>query len=102
GFAVAQRLAASGATVAVWDRDEAALASAPAAMHRYAVDVADADAVARAAKATVRDLARIDVLVCSAGIAGPNLPMWEYAVDRWRQVIDVNLNGLFYCNRAVV
>jgi NAD(P)-dependent dehydrogenase (short-subunit alcohol dehydrogenase family) len=102
GFAVAQRLAASGATVAVWDRDEAALATAPTGMHRYAVDVADADAVARCAEATVRDLARIDVLVCSAGITGPNVPAWEYPVDRWRQVIDVNLNGVFHCNRAVV
>ena len=102
GFAVAQRLAASGATVAVWDRDEAALATAPTGMRRYAVDVADADAVARAAEATVRDLARIDVLVCSAGITGPNVPTWEYPVDRWRQVIDVNLNGVFHCNRAVV
>ena len=42
------------------------------------------------------------MLVCSAGITGPNVPTWEYPVDRWRQVIDVNLNGLFYCNRAVV
>ena len=47
-------------------------------------------------------LGRIDVLVCSAGIAGPNHTTWEYPLDAWRQVIDVNLNGLFYCNRAVV
>ena len=46
--------------------------------------------------------ARIDVLVCSAGITGPNTTTWEYPVDAWRQVFDVNLNGLFYCNRAVV
>jgi len=102
GFAVAQRLAASGATVVVWDRDEAALAMLSAGMRRYAVDVADADAVARAAQATVHDLARIDVLVCSAGITGPNVPTWQYPVDRWRQVVDVNLHGLFYCNRAIV
>ena len=42
------------------------------------------------------------MLVCSAGITGPNVPTWEYPVDAWRQVMDVNLNGLFYCNRAVV
>ena len=106
GLAVARRLAASGATVALWDRDEAALAAAkaelPAATRTLAVDVADADAVARAAEATVRELQRIDVLVCSAGITGPNVPVWEYPADRWRQVLDVNLNGLFYCNRAIV
>ncbi len=106
GLAVAQRLAASAATVMLWDRDHAALASAKARLpdgtRTLAVEVADADAVARAAEATALDLGRIDVLVCSAGITGPNVPAWEYPVDRWRQVIDVNLNGLFYCNRAIV
>jgi len=106
GLAVAQRLAAGGATVALWDRDEAALAAAkavlPDATRTLAVDVTDAEVVARAADATALDLGRIDILVCSAGVTGPNVPAWEYPVDRWRQVIDVNLNGLFYCNRAIV
>jgi 3-oxoacyl-[acyl-carrier protein] reductase len=106
GLAVAQRLAASGARVALWDRDAAALAavrsSLPEATRTLALEVADADAVERAAKATASELGRIDVLVCSAGITGPNVPTWQYPLDRWRQVIDVNLNGLFYCNRAVV
>jgi 3-oxoacyl-[acyl-carrier protein] reductase len=106
GLAVAERLAASGATVALWDRNESALARAksllPERTRTLAVDVADADAVARAADQTASGLGRIDVLVCSAGITGPNVPAWEYPVDRWRQVIDVNLNGLFYCNHAIV
>ena len=106
GFAVAQRLASSGATIALWDRDAAALARAELSLGRgtltQAVDVADADAVARAAQDAERALGAIDVLVCSAGITGPNTTTWEYPVDAWRQVVDVNLNGLFYCNRAVV
>ena len=106
GLAIAQRLATSGATVALWDRDPAALARAEAALGRgaltQAVDVTDADAIARAAQDAERALGRVDVLVCSAGITGPNTTTWEYPVDAWRQVIDVNLNGLFYCNRAVV
>ncbi len=106
GFAVAKRLAVSGASVALWDRDEAALATASAALpegtRSYVVEVADPGAVARATETSAQDLGRIDVLVCSAGITGPNVPTWEYPVDLWRQVIDVNLNGLFYCNRAVV
>ena len=106
GYAIAQRLASSGATIALWDRDPAALARAEAALGRgtlaQTVDVANADAVARAAQDAERAMGAIDVLVCSAGITGPNATTWEYPVDAWRQVIDVNLNGLLYCNRAVV
>jgi 2-dehydro-3-deoxy-L-rhamnonate dehydrogenase (NAD+) len=106
GFAIAQRLVMSGARVALWDRDAAMLATAQSALGKDSVvqtlDVADAAAVERAASATEVALGRIDVLVCSAGIAGPNHTTWEYPLDAWRQVIDVNLNGLFYCNRAVV
>jgi NAD(P)-dependent dehydrogenase (short-subunit alcohol dehydrogenase family) len=46
-------------------------------------------------------LGGIDILVANAGIAGPNYPLWEYPVDAWRQVIDVNLMGCYYCCRAV-
>jgi NAD(P)-dependent dehydrogenase (short-subunit alcohol dehydrogenase family) len=106
GLAVAQRLVASGATVALWDRDAAALAKARAALGGASIvqslDVADPAAVARASTAAAQALGRIDVLVCSAGITGPNTTTWDYPLDAWRQVIDVNLNGLFYCNRAVV
>jgi len=106
GLAVAQRLAASGATVALWDRDDAALveakASLPDTTRTQVVEVADASAVGRAADAAIRDLGRIDVLVCSAGITGPNVSTWDYPVEAWRQVIDVNLNGVFHCNRAIV
>jgi NAD(P)-dependent dehydrogenase (short-subunit alcohol dehydrogenase family) len=106
GLAIARRLAASGAAISLWDRDEAALANAKTAFPRgavtHALDVADADAVARAADATAKAMGRIDVLVCSAGVTGPNTPTWEYPVDAWRHVIEVNVNGLFYCNRAVV
>jgi 3-oxoacyl-[acyl-carrier protein] reductase len=106
GLAIAQRLAASGAALALWDRDASALEAASAALPRgaitHALDVADAAAVTRAAEATAHALGRIDVLVCSAGITGPNVATWEYPVDAWRQVMDVNVNGLFYCNRAVV
>jgi NAD(P)-dependent dehydrogenase (short-subunit alcohol dehydrogenase family) len=106
GLAVAQRLAAGGARVALWDRDERALASANEKLDRAAVtqrvDVTDAAAVERAAKAASSELGGLDVLVCSAGITGPNTTTWEYPVDAWRQVFDVNVHGLFHCNRAAV
>jgi 3-oxoacyl-[acyl-carrier protein] reductase len=106
GLAVAQRLARSGARVALWDRDAQALARAASAIgeraHVQTLDIADADAVARAAQSTLSALGRIDVLVCSAGITGPNVTAWEYPVEEWRRVFDVNVHGLFYCNRAIV
>jgi 3-oxoacyl-[acyl-carrier protein] reductase len=105
GLAVAQRLHASGARVSLWDRDAAALASAAASLgpaHTVALDVADAAAVDAAAKASAAALGRLDVLVCSAGITGPNTTVEDYPVDAWRQVFDVNVHGLFYCNRAAV
>ncbi|MGC1818084.1 MAG: SDR family NAD(P)-dependent oxidoreductase [Casimicrobiaceae bacterium] len=106
GFATAQRMVASGARVALWDRDPVALDKARSKLGEHAiamaVDVADNDAVERAAKGAEAALSGIDILVCSAGVTGPNTTTWEYPVDAWRQVFDVNVHGLFYCNRAVV
>ena len=105
GLAVAKRLASSGAKVSLWDSDERALGIAREAFgfaDSQRVDVADAESVARAAEATASSLGGIDVLVCSAGVAGANHTVWEYPLDEWRRVIDINLNGVFYCNRAVV
>jgi 3-oxoacyl-[acyl-carrier protein] reductase len=106
GLATARRLVASGGRASLWDRDEAALRRAAASLGADTaveiVDVADAADVSRAAQSTSAKLGRIDALVCSAGITGPNTTTWEYPVDEWRRVIDVNLNGVFHCNRAVV
>jgi 3-oxoacyl-[acyl-carrier protein] reductase len=101
GEGIAARLAAEGARVSLWDRDAAARAKAEAA-HEAVVDVTDADAVQRAAADTAAALGRIDILIACAGITGPNASTWEYPIDEWDRVIDVNLNGVFYCNRAVV
>jgi 3-oxoacyl-[acyl-carrier protein] reductase len=106
GYAIAERLVQSGARVALWDRDGNALARSAAALgaqtFTHTLDIADHAAVDRATAASVAALSRIDVLVCSAGITGPNVTTWEYPVEDWRRVFDVNVHGLFYCNRAVV
>lgn len=105
GLAVAHRLKASGARLSLWDRDASALAAAAQALggaHTVALDVSDAPAVAAAAQSAQAALGRIDVLVCSAGITGPNATTWDYPVEAWRNVFDVNVHGLFYCNRSVV
>jgi 3-oxoacyl-[acyl-carrier protein] reductase len=101
GAGIAARLAAEGARVSLWDRDAGALARAEAA-HKAAVDVTDAVAVQRAADAAAAALGSIDVLIACAGITGPNASVWDYPVADWDRVIDVNLNGVFYCTRAVV
>jgi 3-oxoacyl-[acyl-carrier protein] reductase len=103
GLAVAQRLAAEGATVCGWDISESALSAAGASLtERLVVDQSDESAVARATTATMTACGRIDILVVSAGITGPNVPLVDYPTDAWRQVMAVNLNGPFYVNRAVV
>jgi NAD(P)-dependent dehydrogenase (short-subunit alcohol dehydrogenase family) len=66
------------------------------------VDVADESSVRAAVQSTLRRSQRIDALVNSAGITGPNTKVWDYPVDAWKQVMDVNLTGLFLCCREVV
>ena len=107
GFAIAERLIASGGTVTLWDRDEAAVAEAAkrlpgAGGSAVTVDVSDDQQVARAVQQTLAIAGRIDALVNSAGITGPNAKLWDYPVAAWRQVMEVNLNGLFLCCREVV
>ena len=102
GLATAQRLAAEGARVSIWDLDEAAARDARCAAHTMRLDQADCASVRAAAEATVNALGRIDILVVSAGITGPNETVENYPDEAWRRVIDVNLNGVFYCNQAML
>jgi 3-oxoacyl-[acyl-carrier protein] reductase len=105
GHAIAKRLIVSGGSVSVWDVDAQAAARAARQLgdqaHPVAVDVADVDSVQRAVDDTRRHAGRIDALVNSAGITGPNAKLWDYPVDAWRQVMEVNLNGVFLCCRAI-
>ena len=91
GAAIAKRLQASGAKVAIWD-----LEGSPR------VDVADQTSIESAVKRSMAELGRIDVLINNAGIAGPSMPVVEYPVSEWQRVIDIDLNGPFLCCRAVV
>src|SRR4029077_3711147 len=107
GFAAAQKMLASGAAVALWDVDAAALAKAAAALresgrvHAAAVDVTDEASVANAVDALIRDFGKIDILVNNAGIPGGNAPLWQLAPDVWRRVVEVNLVGPYLTCRAV-
>ena len=106
GIAVARRLLDSGARVALWDDKDEALRSAKAALggnvEIFRVDVTDADELAVVADDTEETLEGLDILVCSAGITGPNATLDQYPVDAWKRVFEVNVHGVFLCNRAVV
>ena len=104
GLACAARIAAGGGRVALWDRDmDRAKQSAASLKDAIAVevDVTSEASVAQALAATEDRLAPPDILVASAGITGPNTTVVSYPVDAWKQVIDINLTGVFLCNRAV-
>jgi 2-dehydro-3-deoxy-L-rhamnonate dehydrogenase (NAD+) len=90
GEAVAKRIAAEGGKVAVWDLNGG-----------IKVDISDYASVEKAVAETIKQIGGVDILVNSAGITGPTVPLIEFPIDGWKQVIDINLNGTFYCNRAV-
>jgi 2-dehydro-3-deoxy-L-rhamnonate dehydrogenase (NAD+) len=105
GKAIAKRVTAEGGQVCLWDLDADALDNARSetgAMSALSVDVADAAAVEAAAQETQQLMGRIDLLVCAAGITGATAPVKDFPIEEWRRVIDINLNGLFYCCRAVI
>lgn len=104
GRAAAERLAAEGARVALWDLAGAAevAATLPGNAIGLTVDVSDEASVIRAAQETEATLGRIDVLVTAAGITGPTHPVQGHPYAPWRQVIDIHLGGAFLCTRSVL
>jgi 3-oxoacyl-[acyl-carrier protein] reductase len=106
GRAITERFVASGASVAIWDRDVAlarrTAAELGAQVAAVTCDVGEPASVADALSATLRQFRRIDILVNNAGIAGANAKTWETDVEEWRKVMRVNLDGPFICSRAVV
>lgn len=110
GLAVAEKLASEGAKVALWDFDadyaqkSAEKLEAEHGVRALAVpvDVADWDAVQAALKTTEENLGPVDIMVNSAGIAGPNAAIEEYPIDDWNQIQAINLNGSFHMLRAVL
>jgi 2-dehydro-3-deoxy-L-rhamnonate dehydrogenase (NAD+) len=104
GLAIAMRMAANGARIAIWDRD-LPLAEAAAARlggRAYPVDVADEASVAAAAHALQADLGAASILVTSAGVAGPNAKVMDYDPAEWDRIIAINLRGTFLCCRALL
>jgi 2-dehydro-3-deoxy-L-rhamnonate dehydrogenase (NAD+) len=105
GYAIAERFTASGAKVAIWDRDQPLAQKSAKALEgavAIAADVTNYKDVERARDDTVKALGRIDILVNNAGVAGLNTTTWDYPVEEWRRVMAINLDGQFHCCKAVV
>lgn len=104
GQAVAERLAQEGAHVAIWDLKEPSHADALTATNitYQKVDLTQPADVQAARDAVIARTGRLDALICSAGITGPNTTVADYPNEAWQQVFDVNVHGLFYCNKAVI
>ena len=106
GLATAKRFHASGAKVSLWDMDESRLNEVkdtfPDNIDIQVVDVTNWDSVNAAAENSLKSIGGADILVNSAGIAGPNFKTWEYPVEEWLKVVDIDLNGTFLCWRALV
>ena len=104
GFATAKRLINDGCDVMIWDIDEklGLETSKKLNCQLLKVDQTDNKAVEEATDKTIKQMDKIDILVCSAGIAGPTYTTWDYPVEEWSKVFNVNVNGVFYCNKYVV
>lgn len=107
GAAIADRMAASGAQVAIWDMDVTAPEPRVIAISEddrilVQTDVSDLSSVQAAHAATELKFGKVDVLINSAGVAGPTAVLAEYPVDAWRRVQAVNVDGTFHTCRTVV
>src|SRR5262245_20634282 len=107
GRAIAKRLLESGASVSLWDIDRQHLAAAAKELSAFGrtldvvVDVADTGLVVAAYGRTIEEFGQVDILVNNAGISGPNAPTWEYPVDQFRRVLDIDLISAFLCCRSI-
>lgn len=109
GYAISERMIASGATVTWWDVNTEVMANAAktistetgADVHCEKVDVTQHTSVVAALARTIQKRGKVDILVNSAGITGPNAKLADYPPETWAQVINVNLNGTFHCCREL-
>jgi len=103
GLAIAKRFLVSGAQVVIWDIDEKILLSVEEKnITKIIVDVTNFQKIEEATKETLSLFGKIDILVNNAGIAGPSYTTWEYPIEEWQKIIDIDLSGVFYCCKSIV
>tara|TARA_B100001094_G_scaffold47730_1_gene43024 strand:+ start:65 stop:805 length:741 start_codon:yes stop_codon:yes gene_type:complete len=103
GYSMVERFSQSGAKVVIWDKDQELIDSLdlPENVSAVQTDVTSYDSVEKSVQETIDKNRTIDILVNNAGIAGPSFKTWEYPIDQWQNVVDIDLTGVFYCCRAV-
>jgi 3-oxoacyl-[acyl-carrier protein] reductase len=103
GYSMVERFSQSGAKVVIWDKDKELIDSLdlPENVSAVQTDVTSYDSVEKSVQETIDKNSTIDILVNNAGIAGPSFKTWEYPIDQWQNVVDIDLTGVFYCCRAV-
>ena len=103
GYSMVERFSQSGAKVVIWDKDQDLIDSLdlPENVSAVQTDVTSYDSVEKSVQETIDKNSTIDILVNNAGIAGPSFKTWEYPIDQWQNVVDIDLTGVFYCCRAV-
>lgn len=107
GLAIAERFLDSGASICLWDRDEILVNETKIRLEKKGrveaiiADVSDIESVKKASEQTKSAFGSIEILICNAGISGPNMKLWEYPPDEWQKVIDVDLTGVYNCLHVV-
>ena len=105
GYAISQRMLASGASVTWWDVNADVMAQASktigAEVHCEKVDVTQHTSIVAALARTITKRGKVDILVNSAGITGPNMKLADYPPTAWNDVMQVNVNGTFHCCREL-
>ena len=104
GLAIVEKFLTSDAKVIIWDKDKEMMSSLNLGdnVHTVEVDVTNFDSVNKATEQSLQISDSIDILVNNAGIAGPSFKTWEYPIEEWQKVIDIDLTGVFYCCKSVV
>ena len=103
GLAITKRFVESGAKVLIWDKDIEYLNKVDLKnTHKIEVDVSNYKSVENAFAESLTHENKIDILINNAGIAGPNFKTWDYPLEEWQKVIDIDLSGVFYCCKTIV
>ena len=104
GLAIVKRFLQSGAEVIIWDKDKKLLEELKLDqnVHKIVTDVTDYQSVEKSTNESISKCGKIDILVNNAGIAGPSFKTWEYPLQDWQEIIDIDLNGVFYCCKSIV